>query len=49
MQRHVNLVDLVKSFAQNEVDVLYQFCVAQKSAKKRAKRCNNQKKKNNIV
>ena len=49
VQKFVNLVDLVKSFAQNEVDVLYQFCGAQKSAKKRAKRCDNQKKKNGTV
>ena len=38
MQKHVNLVDLVKSFAQNEVDVLYQFCGAQKSEKKSAQK-----------
>ena len=38
MQKHVNLVDLVKSFAQNEVDVLYQFCGAQKSEKKARKK-----------
>ena len=49
VQKRVNLVDLVKSFQTNEVDVVYQFCGAQKSAKKRAKRCDNQKKKNSIV
>ena len=34
VQKHTNLVDLVKNFAQNGVGVLYQFCGAQKNAQK---------------